>query len=112
MPPALPASVKIGDPAALKAHARALGPNTGSTSCHLREPARYGFAGEAGAEPPEARGATPSAQRERWWQAVPGDRRFPPRRRRHRSTVLTRLVARPAPDQHDQAHNRRETGPS
>ncbi|MYV54009.1 helix-turn-helix domain-containing protein [Streptomyces sp. SID3212] len=52
--------------------ARALGLNTGATSYHLRELARYGFVEETG-------GATP--RRERWWRAVPGDRRFPPRSR-------------------------------
>ncbi|WP_327234172.1 helix-turn-helix domain-containing protein [Streptomyces sp. NBC_01317] len=52
--------------------ARALGLNTGATSYHLRELARYGFVEETD-------GATP--RRERWWRAVPGDRRFPPRSR-------------------------------
>ncbi|MEV1063691.1 helix-turn-helix domain-containing protein [Streptomyces sp. NPDC050263] len=119
------ASVELGDLAALKALAqprrqrmlehltlhgpatsatlaRALGLNTGSTSYHLRELARYGFveetdgadgtdraagavAGERpahkGAETAEARRAEPSAHRERWWRAVPGDLRFPPRSR-------------------------------
>ncbi|MEU1513734.1 helix-turn-helix domain-containing protein [Streptomyces sp. NPDC005811] len=212
MPPALPPPVEIGELAALKALAqprrqrmlehltlhgpatsatlaRALGLNTGSTSYHLRELARYGFVEETGGEPPEARGAAPSAHRERWWRAVPGDRRFPPRSRqspelRHvmdelnhhayaadldlferlqrdaadadpwadafpysrgtirltlpelreffeeyiallnrykrpeaetppgARTVLTRLFAHPAPDHHNQAHNRRESGPS
>ncbi|TQJ56162.1 ArsR/SmtB family transcription factor [Streptomyces sp. SLBN-115] len=68
---------------------RALGLNTGSTSYHLRELARYGFVEETDAEKPWHRGehpaaarrAEPSTHRERWWRAVPGDRRFPPRSR-------------------------------
>lgn len=49
--------------------ARALGLNTGATSYHLRELARYGFVEEthtAGAH-----------SRERWWRHVPRDIRFP-----------------------------------
>lgn len=53
--------------------ARALGLNTGSTSYHLRELARYGFVEEVR--------ETAGHRRERWWQAIPGDRRFPPRSR-------------------------------
>lgn len=53
--------------------ARALGLNTGATSYHLRELARYGFVEETD--------GGPSAHRERWWRMVPGDRRFPPRSR-------------------------------
>ncbi|MFI0485228.1 ArsR/SmtB family transcription factor [Actinomadura sp. 9N215] len=49
--------------------ARELGQSTGSTSYHLRQLAKHGFIEEA---PELARG------RERWWRAVPGDRRFPP----------------------------------
>ncbi|WOX13040.1 helix-turn-helix domain-containing protein [Streptomyces sp. N50] len=122
--PATPAPVELSDLAALKALAqprrqrmlqhltlhgpatsatlaRALGLNTGSTSYHLRELARYGFveetgarAGEetatagAGAEVGEGDAETgtgaeraPGHGRERWWRAVPGDRRFPPRSR-------------------------------
>ncbi|MGW0940941.1 ArsR/SmtB family transcription factor [Streptomyces sp. NPDC002623] len=112
------ASVELGDLAALKALAqprrqrmlehltlhgpatsatlaRALGLNTGSTSYHLRELARYGFVEETdgadgadgersphpGEKTAEARRAEPSAHRERWWRAVPGDLRFPPRSR-------------------------------
>jgi hypothetical protein len=56
--------------------ARALGLNTGATSYHLRELARYGFVEEVD-RPAEAGGHG----RERWWRAVPGDRRFPPRSR-------------------------------
>ncbi|MFF2438717.1 ArsR/SmtB family transcription factor [Streptomyces sp. NPDC058107] len=54
--------------------ARALALNTGATSYHLRELARYGFVEDAAAE---ERGG----RRARWWRAVPGDRRFPPRSR-------------------------------
>ncbi|MFG2785678.1 winged helix-turn-helix domain-containing protein [Streptomyces prunicolor] len=86
-------------PATSATLARALGLNTGSTSYHLRELARYGFVEETGAgaetvttrvgagvdegdEGTEA-GAerAPGHGRERWWRAVPGDRRFPPRSR-------------------------------
>jgi DNA-binding MarR family transcriptional regulator len=51
--------------------ARELGESTGSTSYHLRRLAKYGFVEEV---PELARG------RERWWRAVPGDRRLPPYR--------------------------------
>lgn len=94
--PATPAPVELSDLAALKALAqprrqrmlqhltlhgpatsatlaRALGLNTGSTSYHLRELARYGFVEETQ--------AAVGHGRERWWRAVPGDRRFPPRSR-------------------------------
>ncbi|WP_329176455.1 ArsR/SmtB family transcription factor [Streptomyces sp. NBC_01477] len=53
--------------------ARDLGLNTGATSYHLRELARYGFVEETDGEP--------GTHRERWWRMVPGDRRFPPRSR-------------------------------
>ncbi|MFF6988292.1 helix-turn-helix domain-containing protein [Streptomyces sp. NPDC010273] len=111
--PATPAPVELSDLAALKALAqprrqhmlqhltlhgpatsatlaRALGLNTGSTSYHLRELARYGFVEEteAGAGTGVAKAAeerrterAPGHGRERWWRAVPGDRRFPPRSR-------------------------------
>ncbi|MER5429113.1 helix-turn-helix domain-containing protein [Streptomyces sp. NPDC002588] len=169
--------------------ARALGLNTGSTSYHLRELARYGLVEETDGQPRAERGTEPSAHRERWWRAVPGDRRFPPRSRQspemrqamdelnHHAyaadldlferlqreaadgdpwadafpysrgsirltlpelreffeeyiallnrykrpesetppgarTVLTRLMAHPAPARGNAAHNRRETGPS
>ncbi|TDD91418.1 MarR family transcriptional regulator [Actinomadura darangshiensis] len=49
--------------------ARELGESTGSMSYHLRQLARHGFVEEV---PEPARG------RERWWRAVPGDRRLPP----------------------------------
>ncbi|MER7641427.1 helix-turn-helix domain-containing protein [Streptomyces sp. NPDC126522] len=123
---ATPAPVELSDLAALKALAqprrqrmlqhltlhgpatsatlaRALGLNTGSTSYHLRELARYGFveeteagagtgagagAGETGTGAGVAKAAeerrperAPGHGRERWWRAVPGDRRFPPRSR-------------------------------
>ncbi|MCM2411300.1 helix-turn-helix domain-containing protein [Streptomyces sp. RKAG290] len=51
--------------------ARALGLNTGATSYHLRELARYGFVADTAPQEPGAR-------RARWWRAVPGDPRFPP----------------------------------
>ncbi|MFG2436162.1 ArsR/SmtB family transcription factor [Streptomyces sp. NPDC048508] len=60
-------------PATSASLARELGLNTGATSYHLRELARYGFVEEQ----PEA----DVHGRERWWRAVPGDRRFPPRSR-------------------------------
>ncbi|MFC8963974.1 ArsR/SmtB family transcription factor [Streptomyces sp. NPDC057094] len=60
-------------PATSASLARELGLNTGATSYHLRELARFGFVEEQ----PEADGHG----RERWWRAVPGDRRFPPRSR-------------------------------
>ncbi|MFE0102693.1 ArsR/SmtB family transcription factor [Streptomyces sp. NPDC059009] len=62
--------------------ARALGLNTGATSYHLRELARYGFVEEtSGPEPEPGTVLGPGRGRERWWRAVPGDRRFPPRSR-------------------------------
>ncbi|MET8036042.1 helix-turn-helix domain-containing protein [Streptomyces sp. NPDC005345] len=60
-------------PATSASLARELGLNTGATSYHLRELARYGCVEEQ----PEADGHG----RERWWRAIPGDRRFPPRSR-------------------------------
>ncbi|MFJ6570530.1 ArsR family transcriptional regulator [Streptomyces sp. NPDC091292] len=62
----------VHGPATSATLGRALGLNTGATSYHLRELARYGFVAEA-----EGAGHG----RERWWRAVPGDRRFPPRSR-------------------------------
>ncbi|MFF7528158.1 ArsR/SmtB family transcription factor [Streptomyces bobili] len=67
-------------PATSATLARALGLNTGSTSYHLRELARYGFVEETDGEEGQSR-SSPSQHRERWWRAVPGDRRFPPRSR-------------------------------
>ena len=57
-------------PATSAALARDLGWNTGATSYHLRELARYGFVEEL---PERAHG------RERWWRAVRTDVRFPRR---------------------------------
>ncbi|MFE5684734.1 hypothetical protein [Streptomyces sp. NPDC056512] len=62
--------------------ARDLGLNTGATSYHLRELARYGFAEESSTQGRSVGG------RERWWRAVPGDRRFPPRSRQNPETRL------------------------
>ncbi|WP_432181148.1 hypothetical protein [Streptomyces sp. NBC_00063] len=62
--------------------ARDLGLNTGATSYHLRELARYGFTEESSAQGHSVGG------RERWWRAVPGDRRFPPRSRQNPETRL------------------------
>ncbi|GAA4504657.1 helix-turn-helix domain-containing protein [Actinoallomurus oryzae] len=59
-------------PATSASLARALGLNTGATSYHLRELAKHGFVEEL---------ADKAHGRERWWRAVPGDRRFPPRSR-------------------------------
>ncbi|MFB7667008.1 ArsR/SmtB family transcription factor [Kitasatospora sp. NPDC056138] len=56
-------------PANSAALARELGESTGLTSYHLRQMAKHGFIEEV---PELAKG------RERWWRAVPGDRRFPP----------------------------------
>ncbi|UPZ28594.1 helix-turn-helix domain-containing protein [Streptomyces sp. LRE541] len=64
----------VHGPATSATLARALGLNTGATSYHLRELARYGFVEETGAH-------GHGHGRERWWRAVPGDRRFPPRSR-------------------------------
>lgn len=50
--------------------ARDLGLNTGATSYHLRELAKHGFVEEVPGK---------GCGRERWWQAVRRDRRFPPR---------------------------------
>ncbi|WP_239570118.1 helix-turn-helix domain-containing protein [Streptomyces sp. G44] len=69
----------VHGPATSATLARALGLNTGATSYHLRELARYGFVEEA---PRSGR------VRERWWRAVPGDRRFPPRSRQSPETRL------------------------
>lgn len=60
-------------PATSATLARALGLNTGATSYHLRELARYGFVEETD--------GTSTGHRERWWRVIPGDRRFPPRSR-------------------------------
>jgi predicted ArsR family transcriptional regulator len=62
-------------PATSTGLARDLGWNTGATSYHLRELARYGFVEEL---PERARG------RERWWRAVRHDLRFPRRSQQSR----------------------------
>ncbi|MEU3510670.1 helix-turn-helix domain-containing protein [Streptomyces longwoodensis] len=75
-------------PATSATLARALGLNTGATSYHLRELARHGFVEETA----KAQGSSETggaAGRERWWRAVPGDRRFPPR---SRQSAEVRLV--------------------
>lgn len=91
----------LSGPATSAILARALGLNTGSTSYHLRELARYGFVEDATPEDVEAGTAglggsdsgsaaeDAGSRRRRWWKAVPGDRRFPPR---SRQTPETRLV--------------------
>lgn len=68
-------------PATSATLARALDLNTGATSYHLRELARYGFVAET--EAPDAHG------RERWWRNVPRDIRFP---RRSEQDTATRAV--------------------
>jgi predicted ArsR family transcriptional regulator len=60
----------LSGPATSAGLARDLGWNTGATSYHLRELARYGFVEEV---PERARG------RERWWRATRRDLRFPRR---------------------------------
>ncbi|GAA1945058.1 helix-turn-helix domain-containing protein [Streptomyces durmitorensis] len=69
----------VHGPATSATLARALGLNTGATSYHLRELARYGFVEET---------AGTGHGRERWWRAVPGDRRFPPRSKQNAETRL------------------------
>lgn len=67
--------LSLHGPATSAILARALGLNTGATSYHLRELARYGFVTDT---VPQGSGG----RRARWWRAVPGDRRFPPPSRR------------------------------
>ncbi|MGW6021901.1 ArsR/SmtB family transcription factor [Streptomyces sp. NPDC055099] len=69
----------VHGPATSATLARALGLNTGATSYHLRELARYGFVEET---------AGTGHGRERWWRAIPGDRRFPPRSKQNAETRL------------------------
>ncbi|WP_052847239.1 ArsR/SmtB family transcription factor [Streptomyces avicenniae] len=64
--------------------ARALGLNTGATSYHLRELARYGFV-----EPADPPPGDPGGGRRRWWRAVAQDLRLP---RRSRQDAETRAV--------------------
>ncbi|MGW6460074.1 helix-turn-helix domain-containing protein [Streptomyces sp. NPDC055078] len=63
----------VHGPATSAALARVLDLNTGATSYHLRELARHGFVEETEAEGPGGH------SRERWWRAVSGDLRLPPR---------------------------------
>ncbi|MEV2252034.1 helix-turn-helix domain-containing protein [Streptomyces sp. NPDC050147] len=69
----------VHGPATSATLARALGLNTGATSYHLRELARYGFVEET---------AGTGHGRERWWRVIPGDRRFPPRSKQNAETRL------------------------
>ncbi|MEW2528793.1 helix-turn-helix domain-containing protein [Streptomyces sp. NPDC047071] len=69
----------VHGPATSATLARALGLNTGATSYHLRELARYGFVEETDGT---------GHGRERWWRAVSGDRRFPPRSLQNAETRL------------------------
>lgn len=62
--------LSVHGPATSASLARDLGWNTGATSYHLRELARYGLIEEL---PERAHG------RERWWRHVPRDLRFPRR---------------------------------
>ncbi|MEC3916319.1 ArsR/SmtB family transcription factor [Nocardia sp. CDC160] len=57
-----------GGPVTATSLAAALGESSGLTSYHLRQMAKYGFVEEV----PEL-----STGKERWWRAVPGDRRYP-----------------------------------
>ncbi|MEC3952546.1 helix-turn-helix domain-containing protein [Nocardia sp. CDC153] len=57
-----------GGPVNATSLAAALGESSGLTSYHLRQMAKYGFVEEV----PEL-----SNGKERWWRAVPGDRRYP-----------------------------------
>ncbi|SEG69300.1 DNA-binding transcriptional regulator, ArsR family [Thermomonospora echinospora] len=72
--------LELHGPATSATLARALDLNTGATSYHLRELARHGFVAEM---PERAQG------RERWWQAVRRDLRFP---RRSQQDEQTRAV--------------------
>jgi DNA-binding transcriptional ArsR family regulator len=72
-------------PATSATLARALGLNTGATSYHLRELAKFGFVEEA-----PGRGTG----RERWWRAPVRDLRIPPRSRQSEDmrTVVDELA--------------------
>ena len=72
--------LSVHGPATSASLARDLGWNTGATSYHLRELARYGLVEEL---PERAHG------RERWWRQVPRDLRFP---RRSQQTAEVRAV--------------------
>ncbi|THC44395.1 helix-turn-helix domain-containing protein [Streptomyces sp. A1499] len=78
----------VHGPATSATLARALGLNTGATSYHLRELARYGFVEETRDSGPGGSAPGPGHGRERWWRAVPGDRRFPPPSRQSPETRL------------------------
>ncbi|MEU6995036.1 helix-turn-helix domain-containing protein [Streptomyces sp. NPDC046465] len=84
----------VHGPATSATLARALGLNTGVTSYHLRELARYGFveethgSGRVGAGRGRSESGGPGHGRERWWRVVPGDRRFLPRSRQSPETRL------------------------
>ncbi|WP_225729270.1 MULTISPECIES: transcriptional regulator [unclassified Nocardia] len=58
-----------GGPVTATTLAQALGESSGLTSYHLRQLAKHGFIEEV----PEL-----ATGKERWWRAVPGDRRWPP----------------------------------
>ncbi|GAA4237958.1 helix-turn-helix domain-containing protein [Actinomadura meridiana] len=72
-------------PATSATLARALGLNTGATSYHLRELAKFGFVEES---------AGRGHGRERWWQAPMRDLRIPPRTRQSEEmrAVLDEMV--------------------
>ncbi|MFG2502047.1 helix-turn-helix domain-containing protein [Streptomyces sp. NPDC048441] len=77
----------VHGPATSATLARALDLNTGATSYHLRELARYGFVEETTGTGTET-GTGAGHGRERWWRAIPGDRRFPPRSKQNAETRL------------------------
>ena len=72
--------LSVHGPATSTTLARDLGWNTGATSYHLRELAKYGLVEEL---PDRAHG------RERWWRQVPRDLRFP---RRSQQTPEIRAI--------------------
>jgi predicted ArsR family transcriptional regulator len=72
--------LSVDGPATSASLARDLGWNTGATSYHLRELARYGLVEDL---PDRAHG------RERWWRQVPRDLRFP---RRSQQTAEVRGI--------------------
>jgi predicted ArsR family transcriptional regulator len=72
--------LSVHGPATSASLARDLGWNTGATSYHLRELAKYGLVEDL---PERARG------RERWWRQVPRDLRFP---RRSQQTAEVRAI--------------------
>lgn len=82
-------------PATSATLARALGLNTGATSYHLRELAKFGFVEEA---PGQGTG------RERWWRAPVRDLRIPPRSRQSEEmrTVVDELALADLADDFEQ----------